>query len=271
MAKFAGGKYALAISDRSGMQFPYLEMVKEWTGAWVHYSEFEPKQPQISPRPIIADPQGLQHVRPSRTAFPTPTILDDDPFSTIVGDGTVTVYEENHGRSAGDAVRFTQVKNIVGGLPIECLELSTTLSADISAAATTIGVASGTYFPNSTGYIVIEKIDTDSTSATYGEDISETIKYTGVSGNNLTGCTRGTAAPSYGKTPLNTTATTHSSGAKVYGSFIITPVDETIANAGVPATITVSNKYTFELAGTASSTERGGGTMVFGGPVNQRP
>ena len=38
MAKFAGGKYALAISDRSGMQFPYLEMVKEWTGAWVHYN-----------------------------------------------------------------------------------------------------------------------------------------------------------------------------------------------------------------------------------------
>tara|TARA_R100001463_G_scaffold77570_2_gene131696 strand:+ start:490 stop:1305 length:816 start_codon:yes stop_codon:yes gene_type:complete len=271
MAKFAGGKYALAISDRSGMQFPYLEMVKEWTGAWVHYSEFEPKQPQISPRPIIADPQGLQHVRPSRAPFPTPTILDDDPFSTILVDGTVTVYEEDHGRSSGDAVRFTQVKDIVGGLPIECLELSTTLSADISAAATTIGVASGTYFPNSTGYIVIEKIDTDSTSATYGEDISETIKYTGVSGNNLTGCTRGTAAPSYGKTPLNTTATTHSSGAKVYGSFIITPVNETVVNAGVPATITVSNKYTFELAGTAASTERGGGTMVFGGPVNQRP
>ena len=271
MAKFAGGKYALAISDRSGMQFPYLEMVKEWTGAWVHYSEFEPKQPQISPRPIIADPQGLQHVRPSRAPFPTPTILDDDPFSTIVGDGTVTVYEEDHGRSSGDAVRFTQVKDIVGGLPIECLELSTTLSADISAAATTIGVASGTYFPNSTGYIVIEKIDNDTTSATYGEDISETIKYTGVSGNNLTGCTRGTAAPSYGKTPLNTTATTHSSGAKVYGSFIITPVNETVVNAGVPATITVSNKYTFELAGTAASTERGGGTMVFGGPVNQRP
>ncbi len=92
MAKFAGGKYALAISDRSGMQFPYLEMVKEWTGAWVHYSEFEPKQPQISPRPIIADPQGLQHVRPSRTAFPTPTILDDDPFSAVASDATITVF-----------------------------------------------------------------------------------------------------------------------------------------------------------------------------------
>ena len=271
MARFASGKHALSISDRSGMQFPYLEMVKEWTGAWVHYSEFEPKQPQISPRPVIADPQGLQRVRPSRTAFSTPAILDTDPFATIVTDGTVTVYEQDHGRSAGDAVRFTQVKAIVGGLPLACLELSTTLSSNISDSVTTIPLASGTYFPNSTGYIVIEKVDEDVTSATYGAFQNETIKYTGVSGNNLTGCTRGTAAPSYGTTPLNTTAATHNSGANVYGSFIIAPVEETIANAGVPATITVSNKYTFELAGTAASTDRGGGTMVFGGPVNQRP
>ena len=39
----ASGKFAIAISDRSGLQFPYTEMVKEWTGAWVHISEFEPK------------------------------------------------------------------------------------------------------------------------------------------------------------------------------------------------------------------------------------
>ncbi len=41
MAKFATGKHSLAISDRSGQAFPYLEMVKEWNGAWVHFSEFE--------------------------------------------------------------------------------------------------------------------------------------------------------------------------------------------------------------------------------------
>ena len=29
MGKYASGKYALAISDRSGMQFPYREMVFE--------------------------------------------------------------------------------------------------------------------------------------------------------------------------------------------------------------------------------------------------
>ena len=47
MATRASGKYAQAISDRSGQAFPYREMVKEWTGALVHRSEFEPKHPQL--------------------------------------------------------------------------------------------------------------------------------------------------------------------------------------------------------------------------------
>ena len=40
---YARGKYAKAISDRSGMAFPYREMVTEWNGSFVHKSEFEPK------------------------------------------------------------------------------------------------------------------------------------------------------------------------------------------------------------------------------------
>ena len=43
MAKLSRGKYAQAISDRSGMAFPYKEMVKEWNGSFVHNSEFEAK------------------------------------------------------------------------------------------------------------------------------------------------------------------------------------------------------------------------------------
>ena len=44
---FTRGKYAKAISDRSGMEFPYNEMVKEWNGHFVHKSEFEAKHPQL--------------------------------------------------------------------------------------------------------------------------------------------------------------------------------------------------------------------------------
>ena len=63
MARFAKGRRALAISDRSGAAFPYNEMVKEWNGAFVHNSEFEPKQPQLEPHPVGADPQGLHECK----------------------------------------------------------------------------------------------------------------------------------------------------------------------------------------------------------------
>ena len=59
MAKFASGKFAKRISDRSGMAFPYNEMVKEWNGSIVHISEFEPKHPQLEPVPIVTDPEAL--------------------------------------------------------------------------------------------------------------------------------------------------------------------------------------------------------------------
>ena len=47
MGKYASGKRSLAISDRSGMAFPYTEMVREWNGSLVHTAEYEPKQPQL--------------------------------------------------------------------------------------------------------------------------------------------------------------------------------------------------------------------------------
>jgi hypothetical protein len=37
MTNLSKGRHALAISDRSGMQFPYNEMVREWNGAFCAY------------------------------------------------------------------------------------------------------------------------------------------------------------------------------------------------------------------------------------------
>ena len=269
MAVFASGKHALAVSDRSGLVFPYLEMVREWNGAWVHYSEFEPKQPQLDPKPTSADPQALQRARPTRVALPTPAPLNIDPFLTEVGT-TVTVTQTNHGRSTGDAVRFYQVKTPVGGVSVQQFELNTTLDAPIGATDTSIVLTDGSEFPTS-GYIVIESTNTDQSSLAYGKITSETIQYTGRSTNTLTGCTRGTAAPSDGKTPVSTTAVAHTSGEKIYGSYIITKIDSTIPYAGQPSTLPVSDSFSFTLASSASSVATGGGFFVFGGPVNDRP
>ena len=104
---YAKGKYALAISDRSGLQFPYNEMVKEWNGAWVHISEYEPKAPQLMPHEHSPDPQALQHPRPSRTAPESIVLLNKDPFITYAsGSGIINVYSPTNGRTTGDTVRF---------------------------------------------------------------------------------------------------------------------------------------------------------------------
>jgi hypothetical protein len=93
MSKISSGKYAKAISDRSGMEFPYNEMVKEWNGSFVHISEFEAKQSQLAS-----------------------------------GSSSVTVTEPNHGRSNGDNVRFRNVTGSPGGLAFTVFENSSGFS-----------------------------------------------------------------------------------------------------------------------------------------------
>ena len=122
MTNFSKGKYAQVISDRSGMPFPYREMVIEWNGSRVHISEYEPKQPQLQPKPHGGDPQGLQQARPARTEPVTENLLQGNPFSFTLGSQTVTVTEINHGRSNSDTVRFRNVDGSPGGLAYTVFE-----------------------------------------------------------------------------------------------------------------------------------------------------
>ena len=247
-SRFSKGIHALSISDRSGAAFPYIEMVREWNGAWVHTSEFEIKQPQIQPRPVGADPQALEFARTARTEFYTPTILPNDPFSTTASSATVTVTQPNHGRSTNDAVRFRNLTASAGGVAPVIFMLETTLASDLTDSATSLTLTDSSAFP-STGYIVVEP----------GADANETIYY----GANNTGTgvlstlTRGTSAPTYNLSPITTTASAHSSGDKVRGSYAITKVDD--------------NSYTFTLVTAATTTNEGGGFPAFAGPVNSRP
>jgi hypothetical protein len=121
MTNFSKGKYAQFISDRSGMAFPYTEMVVEWNGARVHVSEFEPKQPQLEPKPVGADPQGLPQARPARTEFPTMDFLPDNPFTTAANT-TLKINFPDGDLSVNDFVRFKNVKEPVGGLAITTLQ-----------------------------------------------------------------------------------------------------------------------------------------------------
>jgi hypothetical protein len=69
---YAKGKFAKAISDRSGHAFPYTEMKKEWNGSFVHKSEFESKHPQLDPIKHKGDAIALKDARPPVDLDPVP-------------------------------------------------------------------------------------------------------------------------------------------------------------------------------------------------------
>ena len=107
MPKYASGKHALAISDRSGLQFPYREMVREWNGSLVHISEYEPKQPQLEPKPMSADAISLRNVRPSRAAPSVIRLIPTNGFETYeAGSRVINVSFPGHGLTNGSTQRF---------------------------------------------------------------------------------------------------------------------------------------------------------------------
>ena len=107
MSKYATGKYAKAISDRSGMEFPYKEMVKEWNGAFVHVSEYEPKQPQLEPKPNGADSIALLNTRTDRVEPATTVRLPNNPFETYqAGSAIINVFAPGHGLTDSTTYRF---------------------------------------------------------------------------------------------------------------------------------------------------------------------
>ena len=87
--KYATGKYSKAISDRSGMAFPYREMRKEWNGSFVHKSEFEEKHPQLEPRKHKPDAQALKDASP-QTKLGTADKLENGTVSTLLASLGVT-------------------------------------------------------------------------------------------------------------------------------------------------------------------------------------
>ena len=214
MARYATGKYAKAISDRSGMEFPYKEMVREWNGAFVHFTEFEPKQPQLEPKPNGADGVSLLNTRTDRTEPPTAVALPKDPFTVTNGSATLTVSLLNHNLKVGDFVLFfdgasnapTQSFNLEPNLfPLFAVRTA------MAAADTSAVLDSNTNFPASGFYFIQSPTEPAATNPNNVPVIQrEVIQYTGKSGGlTITGLSRGTNAPFRGITNESTTVTAH--------------------------------------------------------------
>ena len=115
MGKFASGKNAYFISDRSGQRYRYKDARREWTGSIVGPDEFEPKHPQLFPVRNISDVQALRDARPDRTEPDVERILVKDSFfSGSSGSAVITVREVSHGRSTGNVVRFKKANGFDG-------------------------------------------------------------------------------------------------------------------------------------------------------------
>ena len=278
MGNTARGKHALFISDRSGLQFPYTEMVREWNGSRVHTSEYEPKQPQLEPRPFTADPQGLMHPRPDRLELPTGDFLKINPFSTpnlpTVG-ATFEVSQPNSGILVGDFVRLMSIAQPLSAtgsailiLPAE-LEMTTTLSANITATDTSMVVADATSFYTNGGYLMIEKIN--SVSGLYENEIIQYAAYNSGT-KTLSGLIRGTNSPFRGQTPKNTIASNHDAGANIFGAREVYSLSTTTSpSGGQPSTVTNQNGYYLKdndegFLWIANFT--GGGNGCIAGPLN---
>ncbi len=100
--KYAIGKKSLAICDRCGQRYRYLELRKEWTGLKTCRDCFEPKHPQLDPTPPPFEPQGLHEpridVREDNNPFVVYTNVglgligtQLDSFELTASVGTVTV------------------------------------------------------------------------------------------------------------------------------------------------------------------------------------
>ena len=144
MSSYSTGRNALAISDRSGMAFPYREMVTEWNGARVHFTEFEPKHPQLISRVHSGDRVSLRHARPDRVEPPVPILLTDNALQAGPTDSEiVTVTLPGHGFKVSSVVRIAGAVSFFPTYP----QVSHLEDDDINIAAghTVTAVTSNTF------------------------------------------------------------------------------------------------------------------------------
>ena len=152
MSSYSTGKNALAISDRSGLAFPYREMVTEWNGSRVHFTEFEPKHPQLISRVHSGDRVSLRHARPDRTEPPVPQLGTLNALQAGPPDiEEITVTIPGHGFKVGDIVRINGAVSFFPTYP----QVSHIEDVDINIAAghTVTAVTSNTFDFNSNDQI----------------------------------------------------------------------------------------------------------------------
>ena len=166
MGKFASGKNAFAISDRSGFRYRYKDMRKEWNGLLVGKDEFESKQPQLGPFRTVSDPQALQDARPQ-----TPDRTS--AFQVITTNGIIYLGNGNWSTS-GTTEMPTSIPDspsMFGQVGLATLTISnvTGVSANVSGIAGTASVGAVSVIAGSAPRFDSTSVTLDSTTDTFDE------------------------------------------------------------------------------------------------------
>ena len=82
---YAVGKFARALCDRCGFEYKLNELKKEWNGLKVCPNCYEPKHPQLDPKPKPADPQAIRNARPETAEFNQSFVLYTNVDKGILG------------------------------------------------------------------------------------------------------------------------------------------------------------------------------------------
>ena len=105
MSKYATGKWAYGISDRSGFRYRLRDMRKEWNGLLVGKDEWERKQPQLEPLRVRPDPQALRDPRPETNLTEERSIQYG--FNPVGYRGDALGFTENNLKAKGQVGEIT--------------------------------------------------------------------------------------------------------------------------------------------------------------------
>ncbi len=162
MGKFASGKDAYGISDRSGFRYRLRDMRKEWNGLLVGKDEWEAKHPQIQPVRHVIDAEALRDPRPD-----TQNIFNVDIKFPVFSTETLRYVTPVFMRAALGSVTITGVVT-----PTTVTGVSSSAAVG-SVTVTTTGIVT----PTVTGFSATGSIGTVTASGT-GPSIAATFAIT---------------------------------------------------------------------------------------------
>jgi len=237
LSRFATGKHAFGISDRSGFRYRLKDMRKEWNGLLVGKDEYEEKHPQLEPFGKVADPEAIKNARPETDLVNQRTFqygFNPVGFKTVPG-----IVEEN------DLVATGQVGTVTLFFPKTLGSEATGEVGDVTVilpASVTVAVSG---FASATGSVGTVSVEEGIVVSVTGSSSSSSVGTVTVSTANVIAVVTGSAgAASVGSVTTSTNVTNYAvtvaTGTNSYGTG-----NKFYINGSVSPTLTLNEGSTY--------------------------